>query len=97
MDTFRNTIAVGLTSLAVGVGATYGAVQKTPLEAVADAQERYKAEHGKYFQCNEYKAKDGDGYQIIYFDAEGEHSIGTGVEAAERTYTIPIIRSATST
>lgn len=99
MTRLRDILAVGITSLAVGMGATYGAVQKTPIDALHDAQARHYALTGKYFQIIEYQAPDGDGYQIIYYDKDAQYSVGYGVEAQSRTFTNESLRlkAATST
>ncbi len=44
-----------------------------------------------------YESPRGHGYQIIYEDAEGKHSVGYGPEAFDRTYTEAKFVSSTST
>ena len=80
-------IAAAVVALFVGATGTYGAVQKTPIEAVVAAQEEYKTVQGKYFQCIEYLAPEGVGFQIIYETDTEVKSVGSGPEAASRTYT----------
>ncbi len=75
----------------------------TDLEA---DQEAIKATKGKYQRVEddqkkvvEYVSADGvPGYQVIYTDANGTHSVGYGPEAKERTWTIePEVIVASST
>lgn len=95
----KQTLAVGLTGILLGSGTTFGALKPAdPITQVKEAQEAYKAEHGKYFRCFEYQSPTGVGFQILYEDATGLHSEGTGVEAEQRTFFYPKYRpSATST
>lgn len=67
------------------------------LSKLTQDQETVKGQRGKYERIKdaekeviEYVTPNGTpGYQVIWDDAEGKHSIGYGPEAKDRTFFIP--------